>query len=712
MQKTFLIAFIGLSVFSACSTPQLLTAPPEAPPVETATVTETVPLSTYDVFLDSVQVRTFNFFWETTNPENGLVPDRWPSQPFSSVAAIGFGLSAYGVGVERGYITRAQARQRTLTTLRFLWEAPQHADPLDVTGYRGFYYHFLDMNTGYRFRTTELSTIDTALLMGGALFSQSYFDRDHPEEAQIRAYADSLYRRVEWDWAVVRPPGIMMGWRPNRGFHHLEYNGYNEAMILYLLALGSPTYPVSAEAWTEYTDTYEWANFYGQEHVNFEPLFGHQYSHVWVDYRGIQDAYMREKGIDYFENSRRATLSQREYAIDNPMGWKDYGPDVWGLTASDGPGGGLQMYNGEERRFMTYSARGASARRIRDDGTLVPTAAGGSVPFAPEITLPALRAMVKRYGTSLFREYGFVDAFNPSFTFQDAQIRHGHVEGEKGWFDDEYLGIDQGPILLMIENYRTGLIWDVMKRNPYIVRGLRRAGFKNGWLDETPEARHPTWPTRDTPGTQQDDFEAEIIVLGSSTAEGVGPKVPHNTWFNRFYAYADSAAPAIRIRNLARGGYTTYHLLPTGTEATLPDRPTPDSTRNITAALERKPKAIIINLPSNDTAAGIPLKEQQQNYERIIGAAEAADTEVWITTTLPRDLDGQGRQALMHLRNWIFERFGTRAIDIWTGLSTEEGRLAPPYRSGDNLHLNDAAHDLLFQRIRAAEILEYVRARR
>jgi hypothetical protein len=254
-------------------------------------------------------------------------------------------------------------------------------------------------------------------------------------------------------------------------------------MLLYVLALGSPTHAVEPAAWDAFTNTYEWADFYGQEHLVFSPLFGHQYSHVWIDFRHIQDAYMRGKGIDYFENSRRATYAQREYAIDNPAGWRDYGPDIWGLTACDGPANVRVSFGGQERQFHSYSARGASPRDINDDGTIAPTAAGGSIPFAPEICIPALQAMYQRYGDTLFGKYGFLDAFNASFTFRDVELSHGRLADGLGWVDSDYLGIDQGPILLMIENYRSEFIWKLMQKSPYIRTGLQRAGFTGGWLE-------------------------------------------------------------------------------------------------------------------------------------------------------------------------------------------------------------------------------------
>jgi hypothetical protein len=215
--------------------------------------------------------------------------------------------------------------------------------------------------------------------------------------------------------------------------------------------------------------------------VQFAPLFGHQYSHVWIDFRNIQDAYMRGRGIDYFENSRRATLSQRSYAIQNPGRWRGYSKDIWGLTACDGPANKTLSIDGRSRQFHTYWARGAALGDVRDDGTICPTAVGGSVPFAPEVTIPALFALRNAYAGQLFSTYGFLDAFNPTFTAAGQQAV-GSVDPALGWLDIDYLGIDQGPILAGVENYRTGFVWNVMKRNPHIVRGLRRAGFSGGWL--------------------------------------------------------------------------------------------------------------------------------------------------------------------------------------------------------------------------------------
>jgi len=433
--------------------------------------------------LDDVERRGFLFFWELADPQTLLIPDRAPTPSFSSIAAVGFGLTAYGIGAERGYVPRAQAAARTLATLRSLLAMRQGPEARGVSGYKGFFYHFLDMKTAERFKTVELSTVDTSLLMAGVLFAQSYFDRDDATESAIRSTAEELYGRVDWPWEQARRPAISMGWTPEEGFHTYDWRGYNEAMIVVLLALGSPTHPVDAGAWGEYMKTARWGTFQGQEHFLFAPLFGHQYSHVWVDFRGIQDDAMREHGIDYFENSRRATLSQHAYAIANPNGYRDYGERVWGLTACDGPMDATLTIDGRQRTFYGYAARGATTGEIRDDGTIAPTAAVSSIVFTPELSIAALREMKERYGSHLYAKYGFLDAFNPTLRTSQG-VTSGHVDPALGWFDADYLGIDQGPIVAMIENHRSGLVWKTMRKNPHIVRGLKRAGFTGGWLEE------------------------------------------------------------------------------------------------------------------------------------------------------------------------------------------------------------------------------------
>jgi hypothetical protein len=464
-----------------------------APAVEAQQVTVQIPVSTapvstslpsLDPFLLELQERTFRFFWETANPANGLVPDRYPTPSYSSIAAVGFGLTVYPIGVERGFITHEQARQRVLTTLRFFAKAPQSPEPRGAAGYRGFFYHFLDMKTGVRYEDTELSTVDTAILIAGALVCQSYFKGTDADEVEIRALVDEIYRRVDWRWAQPKAPAISLGWSPEEGFLKYDWRGYNEAMLVYLLALGSPTFPVGLEAWGEWTSTYDkqWGTFFGQEFLSFPALFGHQYTHIWADLRDIRDTYMKRRGLDYFENSRRAVYAQQAYAVANPRRCRDYGPHVWGITASDGPADvEIDDGGGGRRRFHSYAARGIDATGKHDDCTLAPTAVVGSIPFAPELAIPTTLELHRRFGQHIYSKYGFLDAFNRTFTY-DVPLRHGQRVPEFGWVAGDYLGIDQGAMLAMIENYRSELIWRIMRKNPYLRRGLEEAGFSGGWL--------------------------------------------------------------------------------------------------------------------------------------------------------------------------------------------------------------------------------------
>jgi hypothetical protein len=397
--------------------------------------------------LDELERTAFDYFWNEANPANGLIKDRSTSTSPCSIAAVGFGLSAICIGIDRGYVSREDGRARVLTTLQTFWNGPQGSTSTGTIGYQGFFYHFLDMVTGLRVWNSELSSIDTALLMAGVLDVGQYFDGADPDEVMIRDLADSLYQRVDWDWMRDNGVGIRMGWNPESGFNPFgTWVGYNEAMILYILALGSPTHPIPASNWFTWTSGYHWETYYGYSYVNFPPLFGHQYSHCWIDYRSIQDVYMRSQGITYFENSRRATLAAREYCIDNPGGWVGYGPDVWGLTASDGPTG--------------YAARGAPPAQ-NDDGTITPTAAASSIAFAPVEVINALRFMYDAYGGWLWGPYGFKDAFNLTVA----------------WVATDYLGIDQGPIILMIENYRNQSVWNRFMMNQDVQTGLARATF-------------------------------------------------------------------------------------------------------------------------------------------------------------------------------------------------------------------------------------------
>ena len=434
--------------------------------------------------LDDLARRTFDWFWDLADPRTGLVPDRWPTPSFASIAAVGFALTAYPYGVERGWIGRDQARARTLTTLRFFATAPQGPAAIGMTGHRGFFYHFLDMKTGARFETTELSSIDTALLLGGVLFAGEYFAGDDPDEREIRRLANDLVESADWRWMLGEGPFVSMGWKPEGGFIPHYWDSYNEAMLLNLLALGSDRHGVDPALWTRLTGQFDksWGKHWGEEHLHFPPLFGHQYSHIWIDFRGIRDDYMRRRKIDYFENSARATRAQRNYAIANPGGWRGYDGEVWGLTACDGPGDFKAQVAGREREFFSYSARGPGDR---DDGTIAPTAAASSIAFAPALASAALEAMHRRYGAAIYGQYGFFDAFNPTLTSSaEIKLRHGRIVEGLCWVDGDYLGIDQGPIITMIANHRDDFVWSHMRRSATLRRGLERAGFSGGWLTQ------------------------------------------------------------------------------------------------------------------------------------------------------------------------------------------------------------------------------------
>ncbi len=429
-----------------------------------------------DLALARLQQDTFGYFLNETNRANGMVPDNTRPGAHASIAAIGFGLTAYVIGVERGFVTRGEATERTLTTLRFFWNSAQGEEP-DATGYRGFYYHFLHMDTGRRAWECELSTIDSAFLLAGMLSAAEYFDRATREEREIRTLAEALYRRADWAWAQNGGDTVTHGWRPETGFIQHRWEGYSEALILYVLGLASPTYPLSADSYPAWTRTYRWTTLYGQAFLYAGPLFIHQLSHLWIDFRGIQDEVMRARGIDYFENSRRATYVQQQYAIHNPLGYRGYNEHCWGITASDGPGPASRTVDGIERYFEDYTARGVPDGP--DDGTIAPWAAVASLPFAPEIVLPALQHFNDAY-PEMTSVYGFKCSFNPTFT--------GGASLGKGWISKGYYGLDQGPIVMMIDNYRTGFLWRLMGRCRWIREGLHRAGFAGGWLAKATES--------------------------------------------------------------------------------------------------------------------------------------------------------------------------------------------------------------------------------
>ncbi len=409
---------------------------------------------TDDQLLDTIQHSAFNYFWNQANTVNGLIRDRSEYTSPASIASVGFGMSAICVAIDHGWITRTAGRDRVLAALKTFWSGPQGPDSSGTIGYKGFFYHFLDMSTARRFfwsanNGSELSTMDTGLLLAGILDAKEYFSTADSLEGVIRALADSIYRRVDWEWMRNSNPGLPWAWTPETGFSGFGLmQGYNEGMITQLLALGSPTHPVPASVWSYWTSGYSWQTWYGFSYVNFPPLFGHQYSHCWIDFRNIWDSTMKSRGITYAENSRRATLAQRVYCASYAPAAYVYNDSLWGLTACDGP---PPAY---------YNARGAPPAQ-NDDGTIAPTAAAGSIAFAPEVVIPALRNMYNTYRTQLWFQYGFRDAFNVSQT----------------WWDVDAIGIDEGPMVMMIENYRTQSVWNRFMQNADVERGLQQAGF-------------------------------------------------------------------------------------------------------------------------------------------------------------------------------------------------------------------------------------------
>ena len=439
--------------------------------------------------LGDIEHRTFNFYWECANHNNGLMVDRWSTRSVCGITGTGFALTAWPIGVERGWITRSQAREITLRTLRFLDQLPRGTQSSGNGGYRGFFYQFIDMETGLRVNESALSTIDTTWLQMGMVVAQGWFDQGNQEETEIRELSQRLLDRTEWDWMQANSVGgkaISMGWTPESGFIEHNFDGYNEGMPLYLLALGSRSHPAqdgAYEAWTAPFTKY-WRGDGANRYLSFGPHFAHQYAAVWVDLRGIRDATMRAAGFDYFENSRRATYAQRDYAIANPMGWDGYSKDIWGLSACDGPGDVVIDFRGAPTRFHGYAAYGPKGMPDEDDrGTLAPTAAVASIVFAPEICIPAARALRDFQGGRLYGPYGFFDGFNPSFRDTNVTLRSGSADTRLGWVDHDYLSDNQGPILGILANYKTAIVWKATRHVPNLLRGLKRAGFTGGWLN-------------------------------------------------------------------------------------------------------------------------------------------------------------------------------------------------------------------------------------
>ena len=399
-----------------------------------------------EAFLEDLSQRSFRFFWEQADPHTGLVSDRarangtpydqtHRSYNIASSAATGFGLTALCIAAERGWIERQAARRRVLATLRFY----AHKSPHE----HGWFYHFVDKETGERRWRSEISTIDTALLLGGVLTARQYFRSD----AEIVRLATLIYERVDFQWMLVGETRLLShGWRPETGFIKYSWDHYSEHTILQMLAIGSPTHPITPLAWHAWRRLY--LTYAGYTYMTFlrAPLFVHQYSQAWIDYRDQEEGWYPY--TNYHENSVKATRAHREFCISLSDKFPGYSSNVWGITASDSVSG--------------YKAWGGPPFDPAIDGTVVPCAPGGSLMFTPDITLAALRTMHERWGERIYDHYGFVDAFNPN----------------TGWTSPDVIGIDVGITLLSAENLRTGNVWRWFMRNEEIPRAMRLIGFR------------------------------------------------------------------------------------------------------------------------------------------------------------------------------------------------------------------------------------------
>jgi hypothetical protein len=428
--------------------------------------------------LNETERMHFNYFSYNQDPDTGLVYDRSTPNSPASIAAVGFGLSGYPVAVERHWTNRKAAAEWTHRVLTTLSTRPMGPKVNGTIGFHGVFYHMLDPKTGLRattqnkFWNSELSSIDTALLMAGVLSARNYYTWDNKIENEIREMCGKLYDNVEWDWISNDKGLIHHAWTPETGMTESGYQGYSEAMLMYIIAMGSTTHKIADTAWETFIGEAKPITQYGETYVICpdSPLFVYQYPHCWIDFRGIKDPVLSQFGFDWFENSRRATMAQYKYAMDNPQKFRGYGMEGWGLTACDGPGDVDKEIDGQKRKFAWYMARGCP--NGPDDGTIAPTAALSSMPFTPELS----KALLRHWWNDkreLLTFYGFADGYNPTFD----------PSKPTGWICPATLGIDQGPILLMMENHRTEFVWKLMKQDNNLRWGLKRAGFKGGWLD-------------------------------------------------------------------------------------------------------------------------------------------------------------------------------------------------------------------------------------
>src|ERR1700704_4212108 len=387
-----------------------------------------------DQFLDDLERSSFLFFWEQANPLTGLIKDRCnvrinDTGVVASIASTGFGLSAICIAEKRGYISHQDARLRVIATLVFLWrKLPTH---------RGFFFHFANINTGERIWDSEISSVDTAILLCGILNCRQHF-----ENSEIRQLSRDIFGRVDWTWLSEDTTLFPHGWLPEVGFLPFRWDYYSELMMMYLLGLGSSSHPLKVQtwdAWKRNTFEYDGLRYIG----SFAPLFVHQYSQAFFDFRGKRDRY-----TDYFQNSAIATDVHRRVCIELGKQFPDYSDDLWGITASDSETG--------------YVVWGGPPAMGPVDGSVVPSAAGGSIPFLPQPSMRVLRNIRNHYPPA-WCHYGFVNAFNPL----------------KNWYDNDVVAIDTGITLLMAENARTGFVWETFMKNPEAQRAMANAGFKS-----------------------------------------------------------------------------------------------------------------------------------------------------------------------------------------------------------------------------------------
>lgn len=387
-----------------------------------------------EAFLDDLERQGCLYFWEQAAEKTGQVLDRAHPDPAgardprrpASIAATGFGLAALCIADKRGYLPHHQIVERVRTTLAW------HLNHMPEV--HGFFYHFNDVETGQRMPWSELSSIDTALLLCGVLTARGWFD-----EPAIKEAARQIYERVDWPWMLNGGNTFSMGWQPGKGFLASRWRVYCELMMIYLLAIGSPAHPVSPALWNNFSRPV--VHYYGLSYISGkDPLFTHQYSQAYFNFRHRRDSY-----ANYFENSVIATRAHKSFCLSYPN-W--YNEDYWGVTASDSAHG--------------YTAWGGPPQLGQIDGTVVPCAAAGSLPFLPADCLRVLRALRSNWGKLAWGRYGFVDAFHPA----------------ANWYDPDVLGIDQGITVLMAENLRTGSVWSAFMSNPEAARAMQLAGFK------------------------------------------------------------------------------------------------------------------------------------------------------------------------------------------------------------------------------------------